>query len=349
MFQSARFRLTAWYLVIIMAISIFFSAFIYIGATREFDRILRIQKMRLQHPEIHLKIIQGKPWAIESFPTPSQPDPQVEEEERLRVLESLLGVNIIILIISSLAGYFLAGRTLRPIKEMVDEQNRFITDASHELNTPLTALKTTLEVNMRDKNLTLEKAKDVLKSNLEEVGNLQLLSDDMIKLTQYQKLNGKKHFVSLQLSSVLQSAISKISSLARKKNINISTNISETHYIMGDEKNLVELFVILLDNAIKYSPQKKNIIIALKRIDGKVVIAVEDAGIGIKREDIPHNFDRFYRSDESRTKQKTPGYGLGLSIAKRIVDMHKGTISVESEVGHGTVFTVTFPADKNLV
>src|SRR5258706_260732 len=238
MFQSARFRLTAWYLVIIMAISIFFSAFIYIGATREFDRILRIQKMRLQHPEIHLKIIQGKPWAIESFPTPSQPDPQVEEEERLRVLESLLGVNIIILIISS---------------------------------------------------------------------------------------------------------------LARKKNINISTNISETHYIMGDEKNLVELFVILLDNAIKYSPQKKNVSIASKRIDGKVVIAVEDAGIGIKREDIPHIFDRFYRVDESRTKQKTPGYGLGLSIAKRIVDMHKGTISVESEVGHGTVFTVTFPADKNLV
>jgi signal transduction histidine kinase len=83
--------------------------------------------------------------------------------------------------LSALSGYFLAGRTLRPIKNMLDEQNRFITDASHELNTPLTALKTSLEVNLRNKQLNLEEAREVLKSNLEDVNNLQSLSEELIK------------------------------------------------------------------------------------------------------------------------------------------------------------------------
>jgi len=175
MFHSARLKLTAWYLLIIMAISISFSAFIYFGATREYDRIIRIEQYRVRHPVQPGIIPQGAPGQLDLFSLSPQQDNELIEWAKLRVLEALFGINVIILFLSALAGYFLAGRTLRPIKNMVDEQNRFITDASHELNTPLTSLKTSIEVNLRDKNFNVEKAKGVLKSNLEDVNNLQFL------------------------------------------------------------------------------------------------------------------------------------------------------------------------------
>ena len=126
-----------------------------------------------------------------------------------------------------MAGYFLAGRTLRPIKNMLDEQNRFITDASHELNTPLTSLKTAIEVNLRDKNLSLKKAKDVLKSNLDDVNNLQFLSAELIKLTQYQDQNINLQLGKVLLKDVIEEAIEKVKVLAKKRNIKITLNFLE--------------------------------------------------------------------------------------------------------------------------
>jgi signal transduction histidine kinase len=343
MFLKTRLKLTAWYLLIIMAISISFSAFIYFGATQEFDRIIRMQEYRTQHPEVHVNITQGNSFVVEQFPNVPAPDIDVIQEARLRVLGGLVEVNLIILMLSSLAGYFLAGRTLRPIKQMVDEQNRFITDASHELNTPLTSLKTSIEVNLRDKTLNLEKAKKVLSGNLDDIDSMQSLSDELIGLTQYQKPNGNFKFDKVDISSTINSAFGKVKSVARKKQITFSINSTKL-FINGDEKSLTELFVILFDNAIKYSKDKKSVKVKAQKTDSKVEIVVEDEGIGIGKEDLPYIFDRFYRADKSRTKQQFAGYGLGLSIAKRIVSLHNGTIVVESELGKKTVFKITFPA-----
>ncbi|MDE2590442.1 MAG: hypothetical protein KGL95_12355, partial [Patescibacteria group bacterium] len=162
MFQSARLKLTTWYLLIIMVISLAFSFVIYAGSTNEYGRLLRMQKFHQDHPEFQLRILQGNNIQIEQLPEPSPVDTQVIEDAEFRLLERLGIVNLIILVLSAGAGYFLAGRTLKPIKQMVDDQNRFITDASHELNTPLTSLRTGIEVNLRDKKLTLSKAKEVL-------------------------------------------------------------------------------------------------------------------------------------------------------------------------------------------
>ena len=159
MFHDARLKLTAWYLLIIMAISISFSAFIYFGAAKEYDRIIRIEQYRAGHLTPPGIISQRPPGELDIFSLSSQQDNELVEWAKLRVLEALFGINVVILLLSAMSGYFLAGRTLRPIKNMLDEQNRFITDASHELNTPLTALKTSLEVNLRDKKLDLEKQK----------------------------------------------------------------------------------------------------------------------------------------------------------------------------------------------
>lgn len=135
---------------------------------------------------------------------------------------------------------------------MVDEQNRFITDASHELNTPLTSLKTSIEVNLRDKKLNLVGAKDVLISNLEEVNKLQSLSEDLIKIAQYQKPNGNFQLEEFLISDLIKEAIQKTRPLANKKNIKITIDIPKIKY-KGEARSLTEVFTILIDNAIKYS------------------------------------------------------------------------------------------------
>lgn len=342
MFQQARFRLTAWYLLIIMAISIAFSVAIYVGTAREFDRISREEEMRLEHPEVHLREVSGNVFEVQPVQLPPSTAPQVINAARSRVLSGLIGINAIILVISALAGYFLAGRTLRPIKKMVDEQNRFITDASHELNTPLTALKTTIEVGLRNKKMSLENAKNILKSNLEEIDTLQNLSEELMTISQLEKPLPQALMEKILLTSAIEKARERVDSLAKIKNISISINVPKV-FVMANFKSLTELFVILLDNAIKYSKEGKSIVISAKNQDGKVITYVKDEGLGIAASDLPHIFDRFYRSDKSRTSQQTNGHGLGLSIAKRIVQVHSGTITAESTLGKETTFIIALP------
>lgn len=342
MFHSARIKLTSWYLLIIMAISIAFSTFIYIEASHEFTRILRAQRAH-----VNIRIIQQTPFTDTMMQkTPiyitQQDADQVVNDERTRVLESLIEINIVILLLSAFSGYFLAGRTLKPIQKMVDDQNRFITDASHELNTPLTAIRTTIEVNLRNKDLSLTKAKEVLESNLEEVTNLQTLSDELIKLNQFQEHQQMIPQEKVILATVIQSAITKLTPLAQKKHITITSQVPDAT-MRGEARSLKELFVILLDNAIKYSPEKKTIRVSAIKKDKKIRIRVKDNGIGMDKQALERIYDRFYRADSSRTKQQTPGYGLGLSIAKQIVTLHQGTISVASTAGKGTTFTIILP------
>lgn len=325
MFQKARFKLTSYYLLIIMLISISFSIAIYQVLTTELSRVERVQRLRQERRFARMPAI----------------DPEVIEETKNRLRAILILTNLGILAISAGAGYFLAGRTLKPIKEMVDEQSRFITDASHELRTPLTSLKSEIEVNLRDRNLSLINAKKLLQSNLEEVNNLQYLSDNLIKLTQYQKGNGN-NFEEIDLSEVVKEAIRKVANLAKNRRIVIKNGIKD-HGLKGDKQNLIEMFVIFLDNAIKYSVTGKTIALTSEKRDGFLEIQIKDQGFGIDSSDIPHLFDRFYRADKSRTKSDISGYGLGLSIARQIVDKHHGSIMVESKMGHGTTFSVQLP------
>src|ERR1035437_953988 len=281
MFHNTRLKLTAWYLLIIMLISISFSAFIYFGATNEYDRIIRIEQYRVTHPTPTGIFIQRPPIQDALFSISSQQDNELIEWAKLRVLEALFSINVIILFLSALLGYFLAGRTLRPIKNMLDEQNRFITDASHELNTPLTALKTSLEVNIRNKRMDLRKAKEVLQSNLEDVNSLQSLSEELMGVIMYQKQNGNFKLAKVDLQGIFKTSAEQVKSLAQKKRITLKTNVSKT-FILGNEKSLSELFIILLDNAIKYSKEKSVISINVGKEDSVVNVFVMDNGIGIK-------------------------------------------------------------------
>jgi len=333
MFNSARLKLTGWYLLIIMIISLSFSAVIYAVSAREIDRLNRIQHLRLE------RRLEGVPAGSSIF---TLIEPSLIEETKNRLLGQLILINGVILITAGVTGYFLAGQTLQPIQEMVDEQTRFVSDASHELRTPLTALKTTLEVTLRDKKLNLKMAKNVLRESLEETNKLQVLSDSLLTLSRVQSANDQLKMEEVSLKEISREAVARISPLALKKKINLDNRV-EDFKMRGDREKLIELLVILLDNAVKYSPTKTKVEITSGLKNQQVWLAVKDQGVGIAPEDLPRIFNRFYRADTARSHSSVGGFGLGLSIAQKIVELHHGVITAESQLHQGSVFTVSFP------
>jgi signal transduction histidine kinase len=345
MFRSARLKLTAWYLLIIMLVSLSFSAAIYRVLSVELERVERLQKLRVERrlpespPLEFMPMMDRGEWRRPFF---LDPDLMVEAKKRLLLILTL--VNLSIFGAAALAGYFLAGRTLRPIAEMVEEQKRFVTNASHELRTPLTSLKAEIEVNLRDRNLDLAGARQLLTSNLEEVNKLRVLADELIKLAQYQKSEKNGWRVeNVSLAAVSAEAVRKVVGLAKSKDIRLVNKMS-SGLVVGDRQALTELLVIFLDNAVKYSPAKTTVTLSAAKKGDQVFVRVTDQGLGISQADWPHLFDRFYRADKSRAKGAAPGYGLGLAIAKQIVEKHHGSLKVQSQPRQGTTFTVGLPA-----
>ncbi len=342
MFTRARIKLTAWYLLIIMFVSVSFSWVIYQAITHEVERFAETQKLRIERrlrESVHPQGEFSQPIAPSQIPVM---DPELVEETKSRFLMTLIIINGSIFLFSGGLGYILAGRTLKPIQDMLDEQNQFISDASHELRTPLTSIRSAIEVNLRDKNMTLSDAKTLLTENMEEVQKLQNLSDALLTLAQYKISNGNVQMHKLALHEVLVKALKRVEPMAKKKNITLQKSIEETE-IKGNPDSLCDMFVILLDNAIKYSFSDMKVTVSQKNTNGNVTIIVKDTGIGIGPKDLPHIFDRFYRADSARSKSGEGGYGLGLSIAKNIVKMHSGVMDVKSKEKKGSTFTVTFP------
>jgi two-component system sensor histidine kinase CiaH len=349
MFRSTRIKLTAWYLLIIMLISMLFSVVIYANVNSDLLRLEERQRRFLERQRVAQALI--RQLVERGVVVPHVPmqniDANLQEiaQARNRLILVLTAINLGILGISGIAGYFLAGRTLRPIREMVTEQQRFIADASHELRTPLTSLRSEMEVNLSDKKLTLTEAKKVIASNLEDVIKLQELSDNLIELAQFEDVAKQYSFANITTCEVIESAIKKVAGLAKRRRVKMQTDIA-SFPILGNFTMLSQLFSILLENAIKYSDREGLIKITTRKIDHHVAISVIDNGIGIDKKDIPYIFDRFYRGDKSRAKNIRGGYGLGLSIAQKIVHKHKGKIRALSTVHKGTTFIVELPIVK---
>lgn len=304
-FDHARTKLTIYYLAIIMAISLFFSVIIYQGATSELARI-----------ENRQKAIRPNPMFVIA--------PEIVEETKSRIFFSLLTLNLIILGVSGLSGYFLSGKTLEPISKMIDEQKNFVSNASHELRTPLSSLKTEIEVFLREKKVNLKDAKTLINSNLDDVNNMVKLSNYLLRLNKFQNGMSDIKFEKVGLSEVCKKAIGK-------NNVNLTEDQS---IVKGNFDSLVELVTILIENAIKYGNGKPVEVSVLKK-----QIVIKDHGIGISSGDLPHIFERFYRGNKARGKD---GYGLGLSIAKQIVELHNAEIKVKSKLGIGSTFKVIF-------
>lgn len=337
MFTSARLKLTGWYLLIIMVISISFSAVIYRVLTYEVDRLLERQTARLTQqfndPSMYPAEMRGNRFNMPLL------DPALVDELKSRLIFNLAFINGLILVGAGGLGFMLAGKTLRPIQVMIDEQNRFIADASHELRTPITALKTTLEVNLRDKTLSLKEARETLEANLEDVNRLQTLSNALLELAQYQQPPTAATVATANVGNAAKEAIKVVKPIATAKKITIKNTVSEGKAAISS-KELTDVLIILLDNALKYSPEKTNIDISSTKHDGHIALKISDQGMGIAAKALPHIFDRFYQVETSRSSKTRTGYGLGLAISKQTIERNHGSISVASVVHSGTTFTV---------
>jgi signal transduction histidine kinase len=251
------------------------------------------------------------------------------------IIAGLVIANIVILIIGGGLSYLLARHTLRPIKDIHEAQSRFTSDASHELRTPLAAMKTEIEVALRDKDSTKHDLADVLRSNLEEVDKLSNLSQMLLDLS---RLDHDKLRVTAVNLVLLTHNVIKQHKVGVKR---IAIKAPKKAIVAGNEAAISELVSILVDNALKYSPINSLIRISISQLNDRICFQIINTGDGIEETKLPYVFDRFYRADSSRTNRV--GYGLGLSLAKKIVELSNGELSVTSTPGQSTIFAVLLP------
>ncbi len=221
---------------------------------------------------------------------------------------------------------------------------RFTADASHELKTPLTVLRSGIE-----RAITHPKAPpevmEVLEETLVEVNRMAELVDALLTLARADEGRAPLHLEPVELKDLLSEVSETASILGEQARVSVSVAVPERPIrIPLDRSRIRQLLMNLLSNAIKYTPRGGEVAIDCSQVNGQVVLSVRDTGVGIAPGDLPHIFDRFWRADQARSRTgQRPGAGLGLAISKWIVEAHGGTISVQSRPGRGTTFTVTLP------
>jgi heavy metal sensor kinase len=223
-------------------------------------------------------------------------------------------------------------------------QQRFTADASHELRTPLTVLRGEIEVALR-KPRSAEEYRDVLVSNKEEIERLSRLTENMLALAHVDVGDAITQRELVNVSEVCSTVINRLQNLAAERQMIIQHEDTTTEplSVNGDRVALERVMFNLVENAVRYSPTGENVTVRVSKAPPWIEIQIIDTGGGIAPEHLPHLFERFYRVDKARSRTHG-GSGLGLSIVKALVEAHGGSVSVSSEVGHGSTFTVRLPA-----
>lgn len=314
------------YVLLAVALSLTYSIVMYHLSTGEINEALERQ----------LQFINEAGYAL-------PPNMQYIEQHSQHLFIELVWFNIFVVAGATIFGYFLARRTLRPIRVAHQAQVRFTAEASHELRTPLAAMRADTEVALMDKKVT-GKARKTLQENLADIERLEQLTSQLLDIARYQN-NVAIPFEVVDFDDVVLRVVRMLKKTLQTKNIKLDTHIVPVQ-IMGDVRTLEQLVTIVLDNAVKYSHQSGTIRISLKTIGDAAMLEIKDWGIGILKEDLGHVFEHFYRSKNARTFHETSGYGLGLPLAQEIVSVHGGHIKLDSQVQKGTTVTITIPQLK---
>jgi signal transduction histidine kinase len=220
-------------------------------------------------------------------------------------------------------------------------QQEFLADAAHELKTPLSVLRLHWESEINNPALTLD-LKEKLVQDVETISRLSHLINNLLLLSKTESITANFEFKSLNLDEILSEVIADADILAKFKEQEIVIVDSSAAEISGDKLRLYQLFFNLVDNAVKYSPERENIYISLRVEGDSAIVEIKDNGSGIPPEDLPNIFERFYRVHKDRAR-KSGGSGLGLAISKLIVESHGGSIEVASELTKGSTFRVILP------
>lgn len=315
-------RLALSYLAVIMTLSLVFSVIIYAITSVQLNRPLPPGEHAQQPPELIERQFSRR---LE----------QRNSETRGSVIMSLVVLNGVMLLVGYWLSMLLARRTLAPIERAMRAQVQFVSDASHELRTPLTALMTTNEVALRKKTLDEKKVRAVFQRNIDEVEKLRKLTDNLLQLTQVDNQQIEKQAV--DMAKLVRDTVDRYQPVADKKQVVLDVQVPSVNHVVAVVA-VTQILGTLIDNAIKYSPPGSTVVI---RLDGQT-LSVIDQGIGIAKKDQAKIFDRFYRSDEARTRGHSSGYGLGLAIARAVADKNGYQLSVKSELGQGSTFSLHF-------
>ncbi|MHC0039635.1 sensor histidine kinase [Pseudoneobacillus sp. C159] len=265
----------------------------------------------------------------------------ITDEKHLikNIIWILLLLTFFFSILFALAGNFFAGQAIKPIQKSFQIQRKFVSDASHELRTPLSIFYSSIDILVREERENLSSfGQEILEDIKNETEMMNKLLNDLLFLAR----NDQDHFEleceEIDFSELLELLIYRFTRIIPPK-LSLSKSIQDHLVIRGDKVRIQQLIYILLDNAVRYT-KEGSIICSLKSVGQEVMLTIEDTGPGIAAEDLPYIYDRFYRGDSSRSRD---GSGLGLSIAKTIVEAHGGKILVKSEINKGTAFIISLP------
>jgi len=282
----------------------------------------------------------GKIYVVKYQQVLSNVSAEIGMLNRLRNI--LLTGGLIGLLVAVAAGYYLANRALIPIRRAMESQQQFVSDASHELRTPLSVIQAHAELMLRHPDHTIRQDSPHISTVLQEARRMSKLVDGLLTLARSDGGRLDLDIKPVRLDRIVEDAVHKMRTLAEVKQIDLKTEIEGPIPMRADEERLQQLLVILLDNAIKYTPAGGLVRVRCRKTAHAAQLAVEDTGVGIAPEHLPRIFDRFYRGDKARTRREG-GAGLGLAIAKWITERHGGKIAAESELSRGTRISVVLP------
>lgn len=256
------------------------------------------------------------------------------------LLTTLLFVGLMMLLVIFIISLYFANRAIKPIAQIWEKQKQFVADASHELKTPVSIINANYDA-------LLANQEETIKSQLKWLGYIRIGTDrmtklinDLLSLAKIEDVNLETGKIPFNISSVVNDAMLSMEAVVIEKGITLSLSIEPDIIVKGDSERVKQLVNILLDNAIKYSNENGLIDISLIKSKHQVICSIKNSGKGIAKQDLLKVFDRFYRADPSRTHEIV-GYGLGLSIAKTIIDRLGGEIHVTSVENELTTFTFT--------
>ncbi len=246
---------------------------------------------------------------------------------------------------------YMSERAVAPIKHCMEEQSRFVADASHELKTPLTVILANMDIMLANPEMAAEEQHKWLKSTKEEAQMMTGLVTDMLSLsrTEGKEARNAMNYQSVNFSDLVDDVMLSAESLAYERKITLKSEIQSNLTVVADYGKMRQVVMILVDNALKYTKPGGNISVTLKNAEKNVVLTVYDDGEAIPEERRQNIFDRFFRVEDSRQKTDLSpgGYGLGLPIAKNITDAHNGKLYLDYSDETGTCFVVTLPSEEN--
>ncbi|WP_027701185.1 sensor histidine kinase [Metaclostridioides mangenotii] len=258
------------------------------------------------------------------------------------LLKTFILIGSLSLVVLLIISNYLTNKTVKPIKDTFEKQKQFIADASHELKTPLTIIKTNASLVLSHPDDSIRNQKKWIDYINDQTDRMSILINEMLSLTKLDTDENRLILSSINMSKIIESMILMFDAVIYESNIDLETSIDKDLFINGDKESIKKLFSIIMDNAIKHTSKNGKIIVSLVNEKNKIKMTINNTGDVIAPDHLERIFERFYRIDSSRDRE-TGGYGLGLSIARSIVKQHKGKIYAKSKLGEFTSFIVEIP------